>query len=164
MIANQYLFTNCCQYEIAECGWLRKVNEKVDIYSFGVVLLELTTGREANHGDEHSCLADWAWQRFKGGSLIDAIDEDIREPSYLGHVEVVLGLGIICTTPVPEHRPSMKEVLQVLQRCDQSSGGVRTKSPGLGENDGTPLIRAKRGSRRKGGSEVNIEVDIDMYV
>ncbi|ONK66800.1 uncharacterized protein A4U43_C06F12090 [Asparagus officinalis] len=133
-------------YMAPECGWSSKVNEKVDIFSFGVVLLELTTGREANHGDEHSCLADWAWKNFKeGGSLINLIDEKIRDPAYTDEIELVLRLGIICTGSVPEHRPSMKEVLQVLQRCERSFENRGSKSPEGGENDVAPLVGVKGG-------------------
>ena len=147
-------------FENAECGWLRKVNEKVDVYSFGVVLLELTTGREANYGDEHSCLADWAWRHFQeGGSVIDAIPDEIRDPAYLDEIAVVLRLGIMCTGESAATRPSMKEVLQVLQRCDKTTGNGLGKETGPGEYDAAPLLRAKWGSRRK-----MPEVEEDSYV
>ncbi|KAG6658390.1 hypothetical protein CIPAW_04G157600 [Carya illinoinensis] len=34
-----------------------RINEKIDVYSFGVILLELATRRKANDGDEHTSLA-----------------------------------------------------------------------------------------------------------
>ncbi|KAF9617454.1 hypothetical protein IFM89_036415 [Coptis chinensis] len=40
-----------------EYTYTTKVNEKIDVYSFGVVLLELTTRKEPNDGDEHISLA-----------------------------------------------------------------------------------------------------------
>jgi serine/threonine protein kinase len=99
---------------------MRKINQKVDVYSFGVVLLELTTGRRANGGDdEHSFLADWAWHRSQETDmLLDAIDEHIRDPIYLDQVAQVFRLGLICTAKLPPSRPSMKEVLSGLIRCD----------------------------------------------
>uniref|UniRef100_A0A0D9WR73 non-specific serine/threonine protein kinase n=1 Tax=Leersia perrieri TaxID=77586 RepID=A0A0D9WR73_9ORYZ len=48
-------------YMDPEFGSSRKINEKVDGYSFGVVLLELTTGRYANGADGHENSAQWAW-------------------------------------------------------------------------------------------------------
>lgn len=91
------------------------MNEKSDIYSFGVILLELTTGREANCGDEHTCLAKWSWRHFQEGNpIVDALDEDIKEPCYLEEMSRVFKLGIMCTSTPPTARPSMKTVLQIL--------------------------------------------------
>ncbi|XP_065626089.1 serine/threonine-protein kinase PBL34-like [Quercus suber] len=96
------------------------VNEKIDVYSFGVILLELTTGREARYGDEHTSLAKWAWHYIKDDiPIVDALDEEIKEPSYLEGMSSVFILGIICTNTEPSKRPSMKEVVQILHKCNQ---------------------------------------------
>lgn len=92
-----------------------KVNEKTDIYSFGVILLELTTGKEANYGDEHTCLAKWAWRHIQEGNPLDyALDKEVEEPCYLEEMTRVFKLGIICTSTAPSDRPSMKMVLRIL--------------------------------------------------
>lgn len=95
------------------------MNEKVDVYSFGVVLLELTTGRRANGGGGYENLAQWAWRQFHQDEsihLTNVIDADIRDPAYSREVQLVFKLGLICTGTNPSSRPSMKQVLQVLQR------------------------------------------------
>lgn len=116
-----------------------KVTVKMDVYSFGVVLLELTTGREARYDDEDSCLAEWASRHFNEGTVnASAIAEEIRDiPSYLREIMEVFTLGITCTGKLPEGRPSMEEVAQVLERI------MRV---GVGEYDGTPLIGTEAGS------------------
>lgn len=93
------------------------------MYSFGVVLLELTTARRGNGGDdEHPFLADWAWHRFQERErLMDAIDEHIRDPAYLEQVAQVFRLGLVCTAKLPPSRPSMKEVLRCLIRCEEKN-------------------------------------------
>uniref|UniRef100_A0ACD6A151 Uncharacterized protein n=1 Tax=Avena sativa TaxID=4498 RepID=A0ACD6A151_AVESA len=105
-------------YMAPEFGTSRKINEKIDVYSFGVVLLELTTGRHPNGGGKYENLAQWAWRQFQdeGFQLTDVIDTDILNPAYLLEVQLVFKLGIICTGTIPSSRPSMREVLQVLQR------------------------------------------------
>ncbi|XP_059431731.1 leucine-rich repeat receptor-like kinase protein HAR1 isoform X2 [Corylus avellana] len=101
-----------------------RVNEKIDVYSFGVILLELTTGRKASEGDEHTSLAEWAWRHFQeGNSIVDALDEEVKENTqHKNEMCCVFKLGIICTGTLPSTRPSMKEVLKILLRCNQPSG------------------------------------------
>ncbi|XP_037461830.1 leucine-rich repeat receptor-like kinase protein CLV1a [Triticum dicoccoides] len=106
-------------YIAPEFGSSRKMNEKVDVYSFGVVLLELVTGRCANGGGGYENLAQWAWRQFHQDEsihLTNVIDADIRDPAYSREVQLVFKLGLICTGTNPSSRPSMKQVLQVLQR------------------------------------------------
>lgn len=91
------------------------MNEKTDIYSFGVVLLELTTGRQANYGDEDTCLAKWAWRFLQDeNQIVDALDAEIKEACYLDEMSRVFKLGILCTNRLPAKRPNMKSVLEVL--------------------------------------------------
>ncbi|KAJ4782135.1 Leucine-rich receptor-like protein kinase family protein [Rhynchospora pubera] len=134
-------------YMAPECEYLRKINQKVDVYSFGVVLLELTTGRRANDGDdEHPFLADWAWHRFQERDrLIDAIDEHIRDPIFFDQVAQVFRLGLICTAKLPPSRPSMREVLRCLIRCEEKNpqGYVLR-----GEYEVARLLREKESGER----------------
>ncbi|XP_051129633.1 receptor-like protein kinase HSL1 [Andrographis paniculata] len=126
-------------YIAPEYAYTNKVNEKVDVYSFGVVLLELVTGKEPHYGDEHSSLAEWTWKHYgQEKPMVEALDEDIKEPQYIEEMLTVLKLGMMCTSPLPTSRPTMKEALQVLQRCrslegdEQKVGKVGDVSPLLG--------------------------------
>ena len=101
---------------IAEYAYITKVNEKIDVYSFGIVLLELVTGREPN--DEDMNLAEWALRHSsEGKSINDALDDEIKEPCYLEEMTMVFKLGLKCTSRLPANRPSMREVLQILCWC-----------------------------------------------
>nr|GMD26507.1 systemin receptor SR160-like [Ipomoea batatas]GMD30558.1 systemin receptor SR160-like [Ipomoea batatas]GME18270.1 systemin receptor SR160-like [Ipomoea batatas] len=109
-------------YIAPEYGSTRKVDAKSDIYSFGVVLLELTTGREAVTGNEDMNLAQWAHKHQREGkSAADALDEEIKEPRYLEAMINVFKLGLACTLSSPSSRPSMKDVSQILQRCSENN-------------------------------------------
>ncbi|KAM1201650.1 hypothetical protein ACFX2J_017718 [Malus domestica] len=107
-------------YIAPEYAHTMRLNEKIDVYSFGVILLELTTGREANDGDEDTALAEWARCHVQENKAIaDALDKDIKEPCHLDEMCSVFKLGLICTERLPDDRPSMKEVLQILLLCSR---------------------------------------------
>ncbi|KAL3633492.1 hypothetical protein CASFOL_022254 [Castilleja foliolosa] len=83
-------------YIAPEYAYTTKVNEKIDVYSFGVVQLELVTGREPNVGDdEHTSLAEWAWDHY--GPIADALDEEIKEACFVQQMVAVFKLGVMCT-------------------------------------------------------------------
>ncbi|XP_057775838.1 receptor-like protein kinase HSL1 [Salvia miltiorrhiza] len=129
-------------YIAPEYAYTRKVNEKIDVYSFGVVLLELATGREPNCGDEHTSLAEWAWRSYgEGKPVADVLDRAIKEGGCLEEMISVYKLGLMCTSPLPTSRPSMKEVVQILQRCRPLDACNHRKKA---EYDVAPLLGAEK--------------------
>ncbi|KAH6834383.1 hypothetical protein C2S53_012130 [Perilla frutescens var. hirtella] len=109
-------------YIAPEYAYTRKVNSKSDIYSFGVVLLELTTGRKAVTQGDHMNLAERAQLVYRDtAALIDALDDEIKDSTYLDQIITVFRLGVICTATSPSNRPSMKDCLHILAKCRNSS-------------------------------------------
>ncbi|KAM4123623.1 hypothetical protein ACB094_01G171500 [Castanea mollissima] len=140
-------------YIAPEYAHTTRVNEKIDVYSFGVILLELTTGREASYGDEHTSLAEWAWRYIKDDiPIVDALDEEIKEPSYLEEMSSVFILGIICTNKEPSKRPSMKEVVQKLHKSSQPL--VYGEKIATSLSDTSPLKNSKRKSTSENDEEI----------
>ncbi|XP_019191772.1 PREDICTED: receptor-like protein kinase 5 [Ipomoea nil] len=139
-------------YMAPEYAHTAKVNEKIDVYSFGVILLELVTGREPNDGTENSSLAEWAWQYAQEEKPIgDAIDADMKKPQYIDEMQVVFKLGLYCTHTSPSRRPTMKDVLQVLLKYERQST-YAGKINGS-ERDASPLLKHSSGSERSSESE-----------
>ncbi|XP_022960924.1 leucine-rich repeat receptor-like protein kinase TDR [Cucurbita moschata] len=104
-------------YMAPEYAQIPRINEKIDVFSFGVILLELVTGKEALTGVEDSSLAMWAWEFIKQGkAIVEALDEDVKETRYLDEMCSVFKLGLICTSSAPTSRPSMNQALQILVR------------------------------------------------
>ncbi|XP_028781070.1 MDIS1-interacting receptor like kinase 1-like [Neltuma alba] len=133
-------------YIAPEYAQTKRVNEKVDVHGFGVILLELTTGKEANYGDEHSSLAEWALHQIQLGNNIEQVlDKDVKETSYLEEMCSVFKLGVMCTAKEPAGRPSMKEVLNILLSLKEPCGYVEMN---FGHFDAVPLLKnSKRESR-----------------
>lgn len=138
--------------ECAEYAQTKRVNEKVDVFSFGVILLELVTGKEANYGDEYSSLSEWAWRQIQIGSNIEQVlDERIKQSIYLEEMCSVFKLGVMCTATEAAGRPSMKEVLHVLLRLKDPFAYLEKNT---GHFDVVPLLK---NSRRE--SRVDIDDD-----
>ncbi|KAH9613898.1 hypothetical protein KSS87_010718 [Heliosperma pusillum] len=126
-------------YMAPEYSYTNKVNEKIDVYSFGVVLLELVTGKEPQIGDEYSNLAEWAWKHYsQGHPITDIINNEIKDATYLEEMTNVFKIGLMCTSTLPSSRPTMKEVLQVLKKCNALEGSGRAKA--RNDRDASPLL------------------------
>ncbi|XP_068657745.1 probably inactive leucine-rich repeat receptor-like protein kinase At3g28040 [Aristolochia californica] len=100
--------------EIA-CQSLR-INEKCDVYGFGVMILELVTGRRpVQYGeDDVEVLTDQVRVLLEQGNTLDCIDPSLSDYQEDEAVPL-LKLGLVCTSQIPSSRPSMTEVTQILQ-------------------------------------------------
>ncbi|KAL2333094.1 hypothetical protein Fmac_014307 [Flemingia macrophylla] len=89
-----------------------KLTDKSDVYSLGVVFLELLTGMQPiSHGKNIVREVNVAYQ---SGMVFSIIDE--RMGSYPSeHVEKFLTLAMKCCEDEPEARPSMAEVVRELE-------------------------------------------------
>ncbi|XP_031481602.1 probably inactive leucine-rich repeat receptor-like protein kinase At3g28040 [Nymphaea colorata] len=97
------------------CQSLR-INEKCDIYGYGVLILELVTGRRPiEYGeDDVVILCDHVRSLIEQGKAMQCVDQTMKEcPEE--EVLPVLKLGLVCTSQIPSSRPSMAEVAQILQ-------------------------------------------------
>lgn len=97
------------------CQSLR-VNEKCDVYGFGVLILELVTGRRpVEYGEDNVViLSDHVRFSLEQGNVLDCVDPSMSEYPE-DEVLPVLKLALVCTSQIPSSRPSMAEVVQILQ-------------------------------------------------
>ncbi|KAJ9186925.1 hypothetical protein P3X46_002442 [Hevea brasiliensis] len=97
------------------CQSLR-VNEKCDVYGFGILILELVTGkRPVEYSEENvMILNDHVRVLVEQGNALDCVDPSMGDYPD-GEVLPVLKLALVCTSHIPSSRPSMAEVVQILQ-------------------------------------------------
>ncbi|XP_023762530.1 leucine-rich repeat receptor-like protein kinase PXL1 [Lactuca sativa] len=105
-------------YIAPEYGYTLKVDEKSDIYSFGVVLLELLTGKqplEPSFGDSID-IVEWVRGRMNRRDLEGILDQEIAgECNYVQEeMLLVLRIALLCTAKLPKDRPSMRDVITML--------------------------------------------------
>ncbi|KAM3223389.1 hypothetical protein ACQJBY_057004 [Aegilops geniculata] len=105
-------------YIAPELARLGKATKATDVYAFGIFLMEVACGRrplEANAHGEPLVLADWVFNTWQTGSLIDAMDTRLGQDHVTEEVELVLKLGLLCSHSLPKERPCMRLVMQYLE-------------------------------------------------
>ncbi|XP_004492169.1 L-type lectin-domain containing receptor kinase S.4 [Cicer arietinum] len=88
-----------------------------DVFAFGALLLEVACGRrpiEPKALQEELVLVDWVWERFKEGRALEVVDPKLNGDFDESEVIMVLKLGLICSNDVPTIRPSMRQVVRIL--------------------------------------------------
>ncbi|CAH9081273.1 unnamed protein product [Cuscuta epithymum] len=102
-------------YIAPEYGYTLRVNEKSDIYSFGVVILELVTGRlpiDPEFGDKD--IVKWTCTTLDQNGVDHVIDSKL-DSCFKEEICKVMNIGLLCTSPLPANRPSMRRVVKMLQ-------------------------------------------------
>jgi len=97
-----------------------KSSEKTDVFSYGIMLLELVTGqrvldltRLAN--DDNASLLDWVKELLKEKKLENLVDDDLNDNYIDVEVESLLQIALLCTQTDPTERPKMSEVVTMLE-------------------------------------------------
>ncbi|CAN1232114.1 G-type lectin S-receptor-like serine/threonine-protein kinase At1g11330 [Linum perenne] len=99
-----------------------KFSEKSDVFSYGVLLLEIVSGRkntEFNQSQTPSFLLSWLWQEGKPEEIIDLAVKDTC--SDAAEAVKFIHVGLLCVQDAPVKRPSMASVAQMLSSNDSQS-------------------------------------------
>ncbi|KAI3675666.1 hypothetical protein L1987_85258 [Smallanthus sonchifolius] len=102
------------------------LTEKVDVFSFGVVALEMISGRpnsDSTLGDEKLYLLEWAWNLHEANSEVELVDEELFEFDE-DEVKRVTRIALLCTQTSPMQRPPMSRVVAMLSGDIEASGVI----------------------------------------
>ncbi|XP_065850241.1 probable inactive receptor kinase At1g48480 [Euphorbia lathyris] len=101
-------------YRAPEVTDPRKVSQKADVYSFGVLVLELLTGKPPTHAllnEEGVDLPRWVQSIVREEWTSEVFDlELLRYQNVEEEMVQLLQLGIDCAAQYPDNRPTMSEV------------------------------------------------------
>ncbi|XP_042384758.1 putative serine/threonine-protein kinase isoform X1 [Zingiber officinale] len=135
------------------------LTKKADIYSFGVVLLEIITGR-SNSRSFSECgkpLLEWVWSLFEENSLIEVVDpalEEYPQEQVLRYTKVAL----FCTQAAAARRPSMLQVVDMLSMPVQLNDEEIT-IPCYMEEDSRKFIRSFRAKNSNSSQKYSTSTD-----
>ncbi|KAK4278289.1 hypothetical protein QN277_016154 [Acacia crassicarpa] len=130
-----YLAPEYLQYGMA--------TEKTDVFSYGVVILEVACGRRPieREGQNMVNLVDWVWGLHSQGKIIEAADNRLNGEFTEKEMKKLLLLGLSCVNPDSAERPSLTRVLQILSNNDEATSTliVPKVKPFLTFSCGLPL-------------------------
>ncbi|KAK8648690.1 hypothetical protein V6N13_129436 [Hibiscus sabdariffa] len=96
----------------------RQATEKTDVFSFGIVILEVACGRRPIEREVNSQkmenLVDWVWGVHGEGRIIEAADKRLNGAFGEEEMRKLLLVGLSCAHPDSAERPSIRRVLQIL--------------------------------------------------
>ncbi|KAM0949062.1 putative protein kinase RLK-Pelle-DLSV family [Dioscorea sansibarensis] len=106
-------------YMAPEYVMFGSLSTKADVFSFGVLVLELISGKKNStftlQSDSQSLL-EWAWKLHKKGQSLELLDSTLRNSAIADQVTMCVHIGLLCTQADPKLRPDMKRVVVILSK------------------------------------------------
>ncbi|CAN6330268.1 unnamed protein product [Urochloa humidicola] len=133
-------------YRAPELSKLKKANAKTDVYSLGVIILELLTGKSPAESTNGMDLPQWVASIVKEEWTSEVFDLELMRDAAAGPVgdELMdtLKLALHCVDPAPSVRPEAREVLKQLEQIRPGSdagagpsGGAHVPAASAGDDE-----------------------------
>lgn len=95
------------------------LSTKADVFSFGVLVLELISGHRNssfNLNVDAQNLLDWAYKLYKKGRSLEILDSVLAPTAVIEQVAMCVQIGLLCTQGDPNLRPTMHRVVVILSK------------------------------------------------
>ncbi|KAL3609360.1 hypothetical protein D5086_000380 [Populus alba] len=108
-------------YVAPECGGCGYLMEKADIYSLGVLILVIVSGRRPLHvlaspmKLEKANLISWCRQLAQTGNILELVDERVKDEYNKEQASLCINLALSCLQRLPEFRPAIGEIVNILK-------------------------------------------------
>ncbi|XXG51547.1 hypothetical protein AAC387_Pa03g0084 [Persea americana] len=111
-------FAGTLGYTSPEYAIRGELSEKADIYSFGVLVLEIISCRkntDLSLPSEMQYLPEYAWKLYERSRVTDLVDPKLREDGFVERdVLQAIHVALLCTQQCPSLRPPMSEIVAIL--------------------------------------------------
>uniref|UniRef100_A0A7I4AUX3 Protein kinase domain-containing protein n=1 Tax=Physcomitrium patens TaxID=3218 RepID=A0A7I4AUX3_PHYPA len=111
-------------YLAPEYASLGQLSDKVDVFSFGVLCLEIISGRrniDEKYPLDKVYLTRWIWDLYRQDKLMDLVDKTMTlKDEEKMEVHRAINIALLCIQNEAEQRPSMEQVVAMLQGQGES--------------------------------------------
>ena len=109
-------------YMAPECAISGRASKESDVFSFGIVALEIACGRRPynpNVEEAKMVMVEWVWELYGNGRLLEAADTKLHgsfenEPQQSQQIECLMVVGLWCAHPDINCRPSIRQAIHVM--------------------------------------------------
>ncbi|KAK1430299.1 hypothetical protein QVD17_12941 [Tagetes erecta] len=104
-------------YMAPECVITGRATKESDVFSFGIVALEIACGRksiEYKAPEKQIRLIEWVWELYGMETLVEAVDPSLGSNFDEEQIKRLMIVGLWCGHPDSQLRPSMREAIKVL--------------------------------------------------
>ncbi|XP_059647955.1 L-type lectin-domain containing receptor kinase IX.1-like [Cornus florida] len=104
-------------YMAPECVLTGKSSKESDVYSLGIVALEIACGRKPINlraPETQSRLVEWVWDLYGTGELLEAVDPKLCADFDEQEIKCLMIVGLWCAHPDYNLRPSIRQAIHVL--------------------------------------------------
>ncbi|CAN6882094.1 unnamed protein product [Brassica oleracea] len=105
-------------YMAPEYALWGQLSEKADVYSFGIVAMEIVSGQsntKQKGSADHVSLINWAVKLQQKGDITEIVDPVLQGDFNTKEAVRMIKVSIVCTNSPPSLRPTMSEVVQMLE-------------------------------------------------
>ncbi|KAE8710746.1 Glutaminyl cyclase, putative isoform 1 [Hibiscus syriacus] len=115
--------TNATTRSLVELGYadqdnasISKWDKESDVYSFGILVMEIVSGRiPVDHCQHQIYLIDWLKSMVANKKIADVVDPSIPEIPSVKELKRITLIALRCVDPDIDHRPTMGEVIHMLE-------------------------------------------------
>ncbi|XP_019233767.1 PREDICTED: L-type lectin-domain containing receptor kinase IX.1-like [Nicotiana attenuata] len=105
-------------YMAPECATTGKASKETDVYSFGIVALEIACGRRPidrkAESDRQVNIVEWVWSLYGMGNINESADPKLSLEFNEMEMKHLLIVGLWCAHPDSNCRPSIRQAIHVL--------------------------------------------------
>ncbi|KAL5982671.1 hypothetical protein ACLOJK_016747 [Asimina triloba] len=138
------------------------ITEKSDVYSYGMLLLEMAGGRknydEGASASSQIYFPEWAFQQVARGGIEGGVDEKEIEGEDGNVVRRMCLVGLWCIQHIPMKRPSMSKVIQMLEGTAEIG---RPPHPFPGEEESTEELNVTNFSTSNSNVDISTPYKAD---